>query len=66
MAVEQPGARVVGDEVQAARRAAQRADAVGVAPLVAHHVAVPVDAVQVQRVALRSIDSVCLGSANIS
>lgn len=54
VAVEQPGARVVCDQVQAAGRAAQGADAVGVAALVLHHVAVPVDAVQVQDAALRA------------
>ena len=60
VAVEQPGARVVGDEVQAAGGAAQRADAVGVAPLIPDHVAVPVDAVQVQRVALHAQHGLCL------
>ena len=54
MAVEQPGARVVGHKVQASRCAAQSADAVGVAALVPHHVAVPVDAVQIQRIALQA------------
>ena len=54
VAVEQPGARVVGDEVQAAGGAAQGAHAVGVPPLFPHHVAVSVDAVQVRRVALRA------------
>ena len=53
MAVEEPGARVVGDEVDAARRAAERAQAVGMPPLIVHHIAVPVNAVKVERITLR-------------
>ena len=54
VAVEQPGARVVGDKVQTPGRAAQGADAVRVSAAILHHVAVPVDAVQIQQVTLRA------------
>ncbi len=52
MTVEEPGAWVVCDEVDAARRAAESAHAVGVPPLIVHHVAVPVNAVHVVHIAL--------------